>query len=332
MDLTSDVLRTPRALLIFAAVVRTGSCTAAAREFNITQPSVSRNIAQLEATLATPLFLRKPNGLEPTEEGLTLYGAIAESLQRIDAAVLAITQQKHRRQAVVLSLSTAFVTHWFVPRMREFQQAFPDVDLRFELTSGVLRGPPGNVDLAMRRTEAKPADDYICPFLPEIVVPVCSRSYLERNGALAAPGLAGDHILLELTESEIGWRSLLGTHADQTIRAGNWVEFSDYAVVLQTAVAGQGVALGWLSAISRTLLDGTLILASPMRLETGRQFSLIAPRGRAPREIVRRIRAWMVAEMQQDHQALQALLAATAPRRALSMVARRRGTGEAARL
>ena len=38
-----------RSLLIFEAVARSGSCSAAAREFNLTQPSASRNIAQLEA-------------------------------------------------------------------------------------------------------------------------------------------------------------------------------------------------------------------------------------------------------------------------------------------
>ena len=43
-----------RSLLIFESVARSGSCSAAAREFNLTQPSASRNIAQLEGHLGVP--------------------------------------------------------------------------------------------------------------------------------------------------------------------------------------------------------------------------------------------------------------------------------------
>lgn len=307
MDAVTKILRTPRSLLIFEAVVRTGSCTAAAREFNLTQPSVSRNIAQLETALAAPLFLRKPTGLEPTADGLLLHRAITDSLARIEESVTAICQRQQRRQAVVLSLSTAFVTHWFVPRMPEFQRAFPNVDLRFELTSGALRGPVGNVDLAMRRTEACEAGDHIWPFLPEIVIPVCSPAYLAANGSLDDAG-APDHILLELARHGIGWRALLGKRADRMIQAGNWFEFTDYAVVLQTALSGQGIALGWISATSRLLFDGRLVPASARRLETGKQFSLIAPRGKPVAEIVHRIRAWMVDEMRAEHTALMPML------------------------
>lgn len=307
MDAVTKILRTPRSLLIFEAVVRTGSCTAAAREFNLTQPSVSRNIAQLEAALAAPLFVRKPTGLEPTPDGILLHRAITESLARIEESVTAICQHQQRRQAVVLSLSTAFVTHWFVPRMPAFQKAFPSVDLRFELTSGALRGPVGNVDLAMRRTETCEPDDHICPFLPEIVIPVCSPSYLAANGSLDDPG-ATDHILLELARHGIGWRALLGRRADRMIQAGNWFEFTDYAVVLQTALSGQGIALGWISATSRLLSDGRLVPASSRRLEPGKQFSLIAPRGKPVPEIIHRIRAWMVDEMRAEHAALMPML------------------------
>lgn len=117
MQTFQEIIRSPRSLLIFEAVVRTGSCTAAAREFNLTQPSVSRNISQLESTLGTALFLRKPTGLEPTPEGRLLHRAIADSLVRIEQTVEEICEHYQRRQPVILSLSTAFVTHWFVPRM-----------------------------------------------------------------------------------------------------------------------------------------------------------------------------------------------------------------------
>jgi DNA-binding transcriptional LysR family regulator len=86
------------------------------------------------------------------------------------------------------------------------------------------------------------------------------------------------------------------------------MEFSDYAVVLQTAIGGQGVALGWISAISRMLRDGTLVPAAPYLLETGRSFNLIAPRGRPVRSIVLGIRDWLIEEMLADLKALAPML------------------------
>lgn len=304
-------LPSPRALLIFEAAARCGSASAAAREFNLTQPSVSRNIAEVERTLATELFVRKSSGLELTAEGLLLYRTMSEVLARLRDTVRVIGERNRRTLVVELSLSTAFVTHWFVPRMGAFHAAFPNVDLRFQLTSGALRGPPGDVDLAMRRTEAGETGQGSWPFSPELVLPVCSRVYQERSRPLAAVGEPDGPALLELTDTEIGWRAMLGDRLGEPLPPGCWIELSDYAVVLQMAMSGQGVALGWVSAISRQLVDGTLVPASDDRIATGRHFSLIAPAGRPLRPIARDIRDWMIEAMREDLATLAPMLGGT---------------------
>lgn len=308
-------LPSPRALLVFEAAARCGSASAAAREFNLTQPSVSRNVAEVERALGTTLFVRKSSGLELTAEGLLLYRTMSEVLTRLRETVRVIGERNRRTQIVELSLSTAFVTHWFVPRMGAFHAAFPDVDLRFQLTSGALRGPPGDVDLAMRRTDAREQGDGIWPFSPELVLPVCSRVYRDQFGALDAAGTSDGPVLLELTDTEIGWRTMLGSRLADPLRPGSWIELSDYAVVLQMAVSGQGVALGWVSAISRPLADGTLVPASADRIATGRHFSLIAPGGRPLRPIVADIRDWMISEMNADLVTLAPILGTRRDRR-----------------
>ena len=162
----------------------------------------------------------------------------------------------------------------------------------------------------MRRTATCTMDDYNCTFLPEIVLPVCSKSYLERHGKLATRGAINAHVLLELTETEIGWRMLLGERAEPFVKSGQWHEFSDYAVVLQTAIGGQGVALGWVSAISRLLADGTLVPAANLRFDSGNQFCLITPPNRPLRPVVHEIRNWMVEEMRKEYEGLSPILTA----------------------
>src|SRR5207248_9083541 len=85
-----------RSLLIFESVARSGSCSAAAREFNLTQPSASRNIAQLEAHLGVPLFTRSASGMELTREGQMLYQALGDGFHRVEAALQDLSALRHR--------------------------------------------------------------------------------------------------------------------------------------------------------------------------------------------------------------------------------------------
>jgi LysR family transcriptional regulator, glycine cleavage system transcriptional activator len=297
-----------RALLIFEAAARTGTCSAAAREFNLTQPSVSRNIAQLERHLGIALFTRSPVGLELTPEGQFLYRALSDGLAKVETALRELIADRTRKQVVELSLSTAFVTHWLIPRLSAFHQAFPEVDLRFQLISGTLRGAPGNVDLAMRmQTSERDADHHSWRFAPEVVMPVCSPSYATTHGTLDAPSRGAEHVLLHLADPLLDWDMFWGAARRRTPRA-LWLEFSDYAVVLQGAMNGEGIALGWLTVVARALGEGKLVPASERRVRTGRDYHLFAPRAKPLREVVLAIRDWMIAQMQLDMERIDELL------------------------
>lgn len=296
----------PRALLIFEAAARHGSCGAAAREFNLTQPSVSRNIAALEEALGVRLFTRSPAGMALTDAGRALHGAVAEGFGRIGEAVRDIAARHARSEVVELSLSTAFVTHWFIPRMQAFHAAFPSVDLRFQLLSGSLRGPIGDVDLAMRRRPENPDAYHLARFAPELVLPVASPAYLDRHGTLdEAP--EARHTLLHFDDPAFDWDPLWGETARQRA-ARTWLRFSDYAVVLQAAMNGEGIALGWLSVVSRPLAAGSLVPAARRRVATGSDFWLLTPRSRPVRPVVDDIRAWLCRESASDIAAIGALL------------------------
>lgn len=304
------LIPSPRTLLIFDAAARAGSCSGAAREFNLTQPSVSRNIAMLELQLGTPLFTRSHNGLELTQEGRLLHSALTEGFQRVEVAIREIMAQQTRKQVVELSLSTAFVTHWLIPRLTEFHAAFPEVDLRFQLISGTLRGPPGNVDLAMRMTSPESEANYHSwAFGPEIVLPVCSPGYLQAHGRLEQPTSEKGHLLLHFSDPLLNWEKFWGAPlASRRAPRMTWIEFSDYAVVLQAAMNGEGIALGWVTAASRALAEGKLVVASERSIRTGRNYHLFAPRTKPLRDVVLAIRDWLIEQMQTDLGKLNAIL------------------------
>lgn len=318
MTTLGKLIPSPRALLVFEAAARCGSCGAAAREFNVTQPSVSRNIAQLEADLGVRLFVRSPAGLELTDEGQLLHRAVTEGFGRVGEALRDIAARHSRQDVVELSLSTAFVTHWFIPRMQAFYRDFPSVDLRFQLLSGSLRGPAGDVDLAMRRMPETDSEYHSWHFAPELVIAVANPAYLAAHGPLDGAAEA-PHTLLHFDDKLIDWSLFWGDAARRRSPWRTWVQFSDYAVVLQAAMNGEGIALGWLSVVSRALSEGTLVPASRRRVLTGSAFHLVAPRARPLRPVVQAIRQWMNDEMQADLGRIANLLADAMPPQANSL-------------
>jgi LysR family glycine cleavage system transcriptional activator len=300
-----------RSLLIFEAVARHGSCSAAAREFNLTQPSASRNIAQLESHLGIALFTRSAGGMELTREGRLLFDALADGFRRVELVLNDLVAVRDRKEVVELSLSTAFVTHWLVPRLPRFHETFPSVDLRFQLISSNLRGGPGSVDLAMRMRSEHDSDYHSWHFAPELIIPVCSPSYLARHGSVECGAACGDHTLLHLSDAHFDPQTLWGA-CDAPIPRRALLEFSDYAVVLQAALSGGGVAPGWISVVSYALAEGTLVPAASRHVRSGKDFHLLAARGKPLRDVVVAIRDWLLGEMREDMARVAPLLGAAA--------------------
>src|SRR5438128_11420879 len=73
-------------LRVLVALARTGSVTAAAREMDYSQPSVSHHLARLEAETGAQLVQRAGRGIRLTQAGRLLADRAAEIIGRIDAA------------------------------------------------------------------------------------------------------------------------------------------------------------------------------------------------------------------------------------------------------
>ena len=101
----------------FLAVAETGSLSAAARQLGLTQPTLGRHIADLEASLGTPLFTRIPRGLQPTDSALSLLPA-AQDMRDAAArlALLAAGRQESLSGTVRLTASRV-VSHFLLPPM-----------------------------------------------------------------------------------------------------------------------------------------------------------------------------------------------------------------------
>lgn len=279
----------------FEAAARCGSFARASGELNVTPAAVSRMIGRLEDHIGTVLFNRLPGGVTLTEPGLILYEAISRGFSGIEHALREIEDLRAGVETVTLSVSTGFTTHWIMPRMAELKRTFPTVELRFELIMTALTGPVSDVDLGMRFVNG-PDDRHEATYImPEILLPICSPGYSEAH---RGPMRSTEETLIFLSEAQPNWSHLF--FPEDPSSPVNSMIFSDYAIVVQAAMLGQGVALGWMNVVCHWLRHRMLIPASPRLMTTGRHCQFVQSRDKAARPIVNEVRDWIIARIQED--------------------------------
>lgn len=143
----------PRRLLIFRAVARAGSISAAARELGWTQPAVSQHLRALEREAGSPLLLRGPTGVELTEPGRVLLDradAVASHLHMAEEELSALGDLRRGRVRLV-AYPTAAAT-WAPGAIAGLRRAHPDVDVtltEMEPPEAVALLERGDADLAL---------------------------------------------------------------------------------------------------------------------------------------------------------------------------------------
>lgn len=282
-------------LVAFEAAVRCGSFARAAKELGVTGPAVSRTIGRLELHLGMPLFHRTPSGAVLTKDGAVLFSGISNSFGEIERTLTQLRRDRVALRPVVLSVSSAFATHWFMPRLAKFQSLFPEEEIRFHLINGPLQGPVEGADIAMR-FDPRPDDRHaVYPLMPELLLPVCAghSAGARREAGALLPAAAK---MITLSGSPFRWADLLAPEWIRSTTAE--ILLGDYTLVVQAALVGQGIAVGWFNVISSLLAQGALAPAASHVVQTERRCDLVI---RKPRpKVVDDICDWIASEYRED--------------------------------
>jgi DNA-binding transcriptional LysR family regulator len=286
-------------LLSFEASARLGSFSRAADALGVSQPAVSLRVRQLEKRLGSQLFARRGRGVTLTTDGQTLWREAQAGLEQLLGAVSAIQRRRRRRDSLAIATSSAFASYWLLPRMRGFQDKFPTIDLRVLTADHPLDLAVEGIPLAVRYGDGTWTEYDSWKLAREIIVPVCSPLYLKRHGLVRSVGHLAKHRLIDLHErrfNHLGWRDWLGIAGAPVKQVSNRLDFTDYALVVKAALAGDGIALGWQHLVGDLLLDGQLVAAVPYMVATSNSYWVIAPRGGRPSKAVQRLRDWLLGE------------------------------------
>ena len=263
-------------LIAFEAAARLLSFSRAADELGVTQPAVSQAVRRLELAIGTRLFHRGRRAVALTESGERLYEDVADGFSRILATARQIGRAA-RPDHVTLLVSTAFATWWMVPRLAEFRDRHPGVDLRLETLDKDLEIASEATSLAVRRGDGRWPGYASALIAPERLSAVASPAFIARHGRPASVAGLLALPLIHLEEPHRyrpGWREFFAEFRVDFRDAGEGLRLNDYALVLQAAMAGEGVALGWAHICERPTAQGLLQAVGPWCWETGEGFHL----------------------------------------------------------
>ncbi len=279
-------------LFTFEAAAKTLSFTKAGADLNVTQPAVSKNIAALEAHLDTKLFHRLKSELALTADGSKLFQAVQLSFSILENSIDQIDPAPTDSNILTLSISTAFAAHWLIPQMDDFRHTFPHLILNFQLVGGEASGSIASCDLGLRlETEIAPGD-IAMRVCPEWIFAVASPEYIERNGTLDRPKQGGAHSLVKLDQPRISWRQFLNETNQAPQDSLPEIRVPDYSVVLQSALNGRGVALGFITSCGYLLQEGLLELALPVSLKTGKDYCIVTSANPSNQAVINQVTNW----------------------------------------
>ncbi len=285
------------ALHAFEVAAKYLSFQQAAKELDVTSTAVSHQIKVLEDRLGIPLFRRHPRPLALTEAGQLLYPAVSKSLDTIAAAIARLTQVTESTMLTV-SVTTVFAAKWLVPRLSEFQRTHPKIDISLQTSNDVVDLHRQTVDLAIRYGKGNYPGLTVCKLISDVFMPVCSPRLLDGQYPIKAPEDLRHHPLLHLEWVHFGtdapnWRNWFGVTGLNTIDSNSGLKFDEESLVIQAAIAGQGVALCSKVHVADDVASGFLVQPLDVSLD-GFNYSTVYLENHPKEALILKFVDWLV--------------------------------------
>lgn len=262
------------------------------------QPAVSHAISRLEGALDTQLLERSTGGVFTTSAGAALLADIRPAFAQIDEAVGSALAAREEGNTVSISVSTSLASWWLLPRLPSFKRANPDISLRLVTADTDTDIDIASLDLWIPLGLVDRSDLDAVALCQERLVPVAAPD-LASSLHIHQPRDLLDAPLLHLEERyepRFDWYQWFDLHDVKTPDRLTGDRTTDYSLVLQAALDGQGVALGWDHIVSDLIDDGQLVaLSDPVVTDT--PFVILSSNRRplAPGAVA--LRRWLVSQM-----------------------------------
>ena len=289
------------ALKAFETAARHLSFTKAAEEMYVTQAAISHQIKALEDHLGLKLFMRKNRSLLLTEEGQSYFLDIKEIFLQLHESTEKLLA-RGAKGSLTVCLQPSFAIQWLVPRLNQFSEQHPDIDVRIkavDLDEGSLTD---DVDVAIYYGRGSWRNLHADKLHTEYLLPVCSPLLLNSSKPLQEPTDLQYHNLLH-DGSRRAWKAWFTTQNFKHFNVNQGPIFSHSSMVLQAAIHGQGVALAHNVLARPDINSGRLIVPFNHVLISKDAYYLVCRESQTELGKITAFRQWMVSMVEAEQAA-----------------------------
>jgi DNA-binding transcriptional LysR family regulator len=242
--------------LTFEALARLRSVTQTAEELCVTPSAVSHRVKQLEQIIGTSLFGRTDFSL--TTEGSEYLAHVREglsSLGKFPGKTSSVGKRKLR-----LAVTPTFSRSILIPRLRQFTEAYPEIDVTIQVSIPLLDVVAEDADFIVRFGTGRYADlEHLC-LMKDEVTPLASPLYVREHGPFETPeDMQSANLLRSPLEP---WRTWFAAQSLDWPEPIEGSQFNDIGLMCDAAAAGMGVGLMRLKLAAPWVEQGTLVRLS----------------------------------------------------------------------
>jgi DNA-binding transcriptional LysR family regulator len=284
------------ALRLFARVARKESFSAAGRELNIPQSTVSRTIATLEREIGVALFVRTTRAVTLTDAGSDFLARIESVLAELDEAEHTARGTGELRGILRIGLATTFAVREVIARLADFMNRHPALRINLRREDLVAEG----VDVALRFGPLSDSTATVRRILAWPRVLAASRAYLDKAGVPLTPTDLAQHAII-LGPASLGghWSFRKGDTAT-SFQVESRLTITASLGAIAAAVEGLGILMIPLGVCRRELKRGELVRVLPEWDAGTVELNAVYASGRAAKPSARAFVDYLIAALPRD--------------------------------
>lgn len=282
-----------KSIYAFVAVAETGSMTNAAEVLHVSHSAVSQAIKSLENQLGQPLFHRVGRHVELNNQGNKYYKKVAPALEQIVDASEAMQAPIHSNR-LTLNMINSLAVHWWIPRMHDFQQSAPNLDVRISNLVGRFNLEHEGVDVALIHGSKEDWQDYYCEKLADDeMVMVCSPQLVVDGTTVESLLASHPAIFASNDRRKDDWHYWCEAHQLPIPKLQKSLSFIVSLHAVQAAISKLGVFVTHRQFIKDDLIRGQLVEVGMPVKHPNQDFYFACLPEKLKQESVLTIRNWL---------------------------------------
>jgi LysR family glycine cleavage system transcriptional activator len=281
-----------RGLRTFCVAARHESFRTAGDLLFITSSAVSHQIKSLEQELGVQLFQRSSRDLKLTDVGKELYEEVSPLIDQLNT-IAARYKQAGQRSLIRISVQPFFASEYFVPRLSEFTDKNPDIDIQVGTSDEAAEKHPADADVSIRLFKTPPENLVSNLLFPLRLVPAGSPDFKKRLRVRKKAIVSEFPLIVHETQPK-AWQHWAKSSGIEIPKDSKVTRLDSMIAVVRAAEQGIGAALVPVPLADLWFRQGSIVRLFKEELVASTSYYLVCNEGRAEDEPLRRLCDWIL--------------------------------------